>query len=276
MRNSHLDPTGAVAVTYCVSVPKMQGMQEPIRRRVLVVDDEVTIAEAIAIRLRSESFEVAMAHDGPSAVAIFESFAPDLVVLDVMLPGFDGHEVCRRIQAVRRVPVVMLTARSEETDVLIGLGVGADDYMTKPFSPRELVARIQAVLRRSVETVASTISEHSNSTSAAQRLTFGNVTIEEDSRSVVVNGNEEHLTATEFDIAVWMLRHPRSVFTRGQLLQSVWGYTDTSGERTVDSHIQALRRKLGPAFVRTVHGVGYGLGTPPEKAEKPEKVESSV
>ncbi len=120
----------------------------PAQRKVLVVDDEVTIAEAVAARLRSEGFDVVLAHDGPEAVAVCRDEVPDLVVLDVMLPGYDGYEVCRRIQQERRVPVIMLTARTDETDVLVGLGVGADDYIVKPFSPRELVARVQAVLRR--------------------------------------------------------------------------------------------------------------------------------
>lgn len=228
------------------------------RRKVLVVDDEATIAEAVAARLQSEGFVVVMAHDGPTAVQVCHVERPDLVVLDVMLPGFDGHEVCRQIQRDRRVPVIMLTARTDETDVLVGLGVGADDYISKPFSPRELVARVHAVLRR----VNEALPEEAAATVTVGALRFGSVVVDVDARLVSVAGEIEHLTATEFDIIVHLLRNPKQVFTRGQLLQAIWGYTDTSGERTVDSHIQALRRKLGSAIVRTVHGVGYGLGTP--------------
>jgi DNA-binding response OmpR family regulator len=236
----------------------------PAPRKVLVVDDEVTIAEAVAARLRSEGFDVVLAHDGPEAVAVCRDEVPDLVVLDVMLPGYDGYEVCRRIQQERRVPVIMLTARTDETDVLVGLGVGADDYIVKPFSPRELVARVQAVLRR-VSDVAVEVPAVVSLTSAATlgALTFGSVALDIDARLATNDGVVQHLTVTEFDIAFHLLQNPKQVFTRGQLLQAIWGYVDTSGERTVDSHIQAIRRKLGSTFVRTVHGVGYGLGTPP-------------
>lgn len=228
------------------------------RRKVLVVDDEATIADAVAARLSSEGFDVVLAYDGPTAVKVCHDVRPDLVVLDVMLPGFDGHEVCRQIQKERRVPVIMLTARTDETDVLVGLGVGADDYISKPFSPRELVARVRAVLRR----VSDIATADASPTATIGALHFGPVVVDVDARLVSVAGEIQHLTATEFDIIVHLLRNPKQVFTRGQLLQAIWGYTDTSGERTVDSHIQALRRKLGSAIVRTVHGVGYGLGTP--------------
>jgi DNA-binding response OmpR family regulator len=236
----------------------------PAQRKVLVVDDEVTIAEAVAARLRSEGFDVVLAHDGPAAVAVCRDEAPDLVVLDVMLPGFDGYEVCRRIQQERRVPVIMLTARTDETDVLVGLGVGADDYIVKPFSPRELVARVQAVLRRVSEAAVEVPAVVSLMSPIATigALTFGPVLIDVDARLATNDGVVQHLTVTEFDIAVHLLQNPKQVFTRGQLLQAIWGYVDTSGERTVDSHIQAIRRKLGATFVRTVHGVGYGLGSP--------------
>jgi DNA-binding response OmpR family regulator len=250
------------------------------RRTVMVVDDEVTIAEAVAVRLRSEGFDVVVAHDGPAAVALCREAVPDLVVLDVMLPGYDGYEVCRRIQQDRRVPVIMLTARTDETDVLVGLGVGADDYIVKPFSPRELVARVQAVLRRTGASNDGLGGSETPTTSGSQSasgalgavgatvgaLRFGAIQFDVAARLVTNNGEEQHLTATEFDIAVHLLEHPKQVFTRGQLLQAIWGYTDTSGERTVDSHIQAVRRKLGATFVRTVHGVGYGLGTAPSSS----------
>ncbi len=218
------------------------------RPTIAVVEDEPAIADAVATRLRAEGFTVHIAVDGPSGVALVEQLQPDLVVLDLMLPGFDGIEVCRRIQRDRHVPVIMLTARDNESDLVLGLGAGADDYITKPFSPRALVARIQAVLRRTQ--VAS----------GAGLLRHRGVELDASGRTGTHDGAAVHLTVTEFDLAAWFLRHPGVVFTREQLLQSVWGYPDGSGERTVDSHIQAVRRKLGPEFVRTVHGVGYGLG----------------
>jgi DNA-binding response OmpR family regulator len=217
---------------------------------ILVVEDEVSIANAIAARLRSEGFAVEVAHDGPSAVELCHATDPDLVVLDLLLPGFDGLEVCRRIQRERHVPVLMLTALDDETDMLVGLGVGADDYMTKPFSPRELVARVRAILRR-VE-LAGQNNEHP--------LTIGGIAIEIPRRLVTLGGEPVHLTATEFDLLAVLARARGAVLTRERLLAEVWGYRDTSGARTVDSHVRSIRRKLGDDVVRTVHGVGYALG----------------
>ena len=219
--------------------------------RIAVIEDEGTIADAVAARLRTEGFEVDVAHDGPSGVDLVERTQPDLVVLDVMLPGFDGIEVCRRIQQGRAVPVVMLTARSDETDVLVGLGVGADDYVTKPFSPRELVARIRAVLRRTERGAAD-----------ADELRLGDVVVDPARRRVYRAGDEVHLTATEFDLLTHLAGRPGTVFTRDQLLAAVWGYGSGFGSRSVDSHVAALRRKLGAAIVRTVHGVGYAVEAP--------------
>ncbi|RKR89388.1 DNA-binding response OmpR family regulator [Micromonospora pisi] len=218
-------------------------------RRVLVVEDERTIAESVAARLRAEGFAVDIAGDGPTAVESVRLKPPDLVVLDVMLPGFDGLEVCRRIQADRPVPVLMLTARDDETDLLVGLAVGADDYLTKPFSLRELAARVHALLRR-VERAAST---------AQQVLRLGDLEINQAERRVRRAGVEAHLTPTEFDLLVHLAGRPRTVLPRERLLTDVWGWADGSGTRTVDSHIKALRRKLGADLIRTVHGVGYAL-----------------
>jgi DNA-binding response OmpR family regulator len=201
-------------------------------RRVLVVDDEPTIAGSIAARLRAEGYTVDVAHDGPSAIARFEADEPDLVVLDVMLPGFDGLEVCRRIQARRSVPVLMLTARDTETDLLVGLAVGADDYLTKPFSIRELAARVGVLFRRV------------------------------DRAAELRGGEPAHLTPTEFDLLVHMARQPRTVHPREALLANVWGWADATATRAVDSHVKALRRKLGADLIRTVHGVGYALDVP--------------
>jgi DNA-binding response OmpR family regulator len=219
-------------------------------RSIVVVEDEEPIATALADRLRSEGYRVEVAGDGVSGVELCREVRPDLVVLDLMLPGLDGLEVCRRIQAERPTPVLILTARDTETDLLVGLGVGADDYMTKPFSPRELVARVGAILRR----VARSAEDASPSS-----LRVGDVEIEPATRRVRRSGAPVHLTPTEFDLLVCLVGHRGAVLTRQQLLAQVWGYDGGSGARTVDSHVQALRRKLGPDLVRTVHGVGYAI-----------------
>jgi DNA-binding response OmpR family regulator len=217
---------------------------------IVVIEDELSIAKAVAARLRSEGFTVEIATDGPEGVELCERVRPDLVVLDLMLPGLDGLEVCRRIQHERPVPVLMLTARDSETDMVVGLAVGADDYLTKPFSPRELVARVHALLRR-VERAA---------VAATQRdatLSVGGVELDLTTRRVRSGDDTVHLTPTEFDLLAHLASHPGQVFTREQLLVQVWGYHDGSGARTVDSHVRAVRRKLGPDVIRTVHGVGY-------------------
>jgi DNA-binding response OmpR family regulator len=220
---------------------------------ICVVEDEEVIAKAIAARLRAEGFAVEVAHDGPSGVDLCDRLRPDLVVLDLMLPGLDGLEVCRRVQRDRGgrgpTPVLMLTARGEETDVLVGLGVGADDYMTKPFSPRELVARVRALLRRVERRPAP----------PADTVTVGELELDRASRMVRVGGEPVHLTPTEFDLLALLAARPGVVYTREQLLADVWGWRDGSGQRTVDSHVRGLRRKLGSELVRTVHGVGYAL-----------------
>lgn len=215
--------------------------------RILVVEDESTIAEAIASRLRSEGFEVDVTGNGLDAVRKCAELLPDLVVLDLNLPGLDGLEVCRQIQASRRTPVVMLTARDDETDLLVGLGVGADDYLTKPFSPRELVARIRAVLRRTVA-------------QPGPQFAGSGIIIDPALRTVTNQGCDVHLTPTEFDLLLTLAEAGGAVLSREQLLFKVWGYRDGSGARTVDSHVRSLRRKLQDEIIRTVHGIGYGFG----------------
>jgi len=227
-------------------------METPGRRLILVVEDEPTIAESVAARLRAEGFEVEIAADGPSAVAAATARRPDLVVLDVMLPGFDGLEVCRRIQAERPVPVLMLTARDEETDLLVGLAVGADDYLTKPFSIRELAARVHALLRRAGR--AEQLDGH--------RIVLADLEIDVIERRVHRSGDEVHLTPTEFELLVHLAGRPRAVLPRERLLAEVWGWGEAASTRTVDSHVKALRRKLGADLIRTVHGVGYALEVP--------------
>jgi DNA-binding response OmpR family regulator len=218
-------------------------------RTILVVEDEATIAASVAARLRKEGFRVETAPDGPAGVEASRSLRPDLVILDVMLPGMDGLEVCRVIQRDRPVPVLMLTARDDETDLLVGLGVGADDYMTKPFSPRELVARVKALMRR--------VDRLPEPSPAAMRV--GDLEIDPTSREVRRGGDEVHLTRTEFDLLSHLASRPGVVHSREQLLRDVWGYRDGSGARTVDSHVRGLRRKLGHEVIRTVHGVGYAF-----------------
>jgi DNA-binding response OmpR family regulator len=238
-------------------------LARPTARTVLIVEDERSIASAVANRLTSEGFHVEIADDGPSGVAACEALQPDLVVLDVMLPGFDGLEVCRRIQRDRRVPVLMLTARDSEDDLVVGLGVGADDYLTKPFSTRELVARVHALLRRSRDVPAP-------EAAGAGPVQVGDVVLDLPSRRVHRGDEEIHLTPTEFDLIVHLASDPDRVMTREELLAAVWGYEDGSGERTVDSHVRAVRRKLGNEIVRTVHGVGYALGLVSPSAPVPD------
>ena len=223
-----------------------------VRARVLVVEDEPIINQAVTDRLAAEGFEVRQAYDGPTAVDAAAAWSPDLLVLDVMLPGFDGHEVCRRVQGQRPVPVLMLTARDDETDVLVGLGVGADDYLTKPFSMRELVARVRVLLRR-VERAAEL------ATRPSATISVGTLQIEPAPRRVSNNGVDVHLTPTEFDLLVCLAQQPGKVLTRERLLAEVWDWPDAAGTRTVDSHVKSLRGKLGAGLVRTVHGVGYAL-----------------
>ncbi|QTE30312.1 response regulator transcription factor [Pengzhenrongella sicca] len=226
---------------------------------VLVVEDEPAIASAIARRLAAEGWSVEVAADGLAGVAAAARLRPDLVVLDVMLPGIDGLEVCRRIQAERPVPVLMLTARDDETDMLIGLGVGADDYMTKPFSMRELVARSKALLRRTERAMRTAVAANQQH---EPPITIGDVAIDRDQRRVARAEREVHLTPTEFDLLVMLASSPRTVLTRERLLAEVWDWVDASGTRTVDSHVKALRRKLGADLIRTVHGVGYAFEPP--------------
>jgi DNA-binding response OmpR family regulator len=221
---------------------------------VLVVDDEEAIAEAVRARLESEGYRVLVAQDGPQALEAAEREHPDLVVLDLMLPGMDGLEVCKRLQRDRWVPVLMLTARTEEADKVAGFAVGADDYLTKPFSLRELSVRVRAILRR-VERAAQA--------SSTEPMRMGQLSIDPARRRVSVDGAEVQLTPLEFEILLTLARDPGVVFTREQLMDRVWGYRDYAGGRVVDSHVARLRRKLGEdgttRFVRTVHGVGYAF-----------------
>jgi two-component system response regulator ResD len=220
---------------------------------ILVVDDEPTIAEVVARYLERAGYATRTAKDGPSAVAAALAKRPDLIVLDIMLPGFDGLEVMRRTQAGLdpTVPVILLTAKGEESDRLVGLRLGADDYVVKPFSPAELVARVDAVLRRSRP-----------AEDAAERLRFGELQIDPAARIVRVGGREPELTQREFDLLLFLARHPGQVFSRDQLMDRVWQFSFYTDTTTVTVHIRRLRAKIEsqpskPEWIETVWGVGY-------------------
>ena len=227
--------------------------------RALVVDDEAPLADVVASYLAREQFEVTVRHNGADALAVAREVDPDVVVLDLGLPGIDGLEVCRRLRTFSDAYVVMLTARDSEMDTIVGLSVGADDYITKPFSPRELVARVRAMLRRPRAVPAVPVS------TATPARVFGALSIDVDSRQVFVNGEPIPLTRTEFDILAALSSRPAVVWSRGQLIDAVWGQPWVGNDHLVDVHVGHLRRKLSddpadPRFVFTVRGVGYRLG----------------
>ncbi|HLA80279.1 MAG TPA: response regulator transcription factor [Thermoleophilia bacterium] len=227
------------------------GLQEHIK--ILVVDDDENLRRLTAAYLESEGYEVSEAADGPSALAGVEEQEPQLVVLDLMLPGITGLDVARTIRATRTTPILMLTARGSEEDVLRGFEAGADDYLVKPFSPKVLVARAKAVLRR------AGAEAHGEADGA---LVLGSISINPKTREVRVEGHEIELTSTEFELLRVLAEHPGWVYTREELLETVWGYSYLGDSRLVDVHIANLRKKIGddpsaPHFIRTVRGVGY-------------------
>ncbi len=234
---------------------RAQSQNEAMARfRILVVDDEPMVTEVVERYLVRDGFDVLTAGDGDRALTLAQSWAPDLVVLDLMLPGKDGFEVCRNLRADGQVPVIMLTARGEETDRIVGLEIGADDYMVKPFSPRELVARIKAVLRR---TNAS-----KDATGASDVVRVPGLQINPRTRMVEVNGVDISLTAKEFDLLFYLAAHAGQVFTREQLMNDVWDYTFAGDSSTVTVHVRRIREKIEPdpmrpRYVKTVWGVGY-------------------
>ncbi len=225
-----------------------------MKTRILVVDDDAALAEMLTIGLRGEGFEPLVVGDGIEAVKAAAELRPDLILLDLMLPGMNGIDVCRAVRHDSGVPIIMLTARSDEIDVVLGLESGADDYMVKPFRLKELVARIRAQLRR-------------QELPASEMLEIGPVSMDIAAHRVTKNGEPVSVTPLEFDILGAMARKPRQVFTRDMLLESVWGYDHPADPRIVNVHIQRLRAKLGddpehPEIILTVRGVGYKAGPP--------------
>jgi DNA-binding response OmpR family regulator len=222
-------------------------------KTILVVDDEPIVREVVVRYLEREGYRTLEAADGVAARDVLERAEPDLVVLDVMLPGTDGLELCRWIRSTSELPVIMLTARGEEADRIVGLELGADDYVTKPFSPRELAARVRSVLRRTA-----------TAEPAGQRLRFGDVVLQHETREARKAEAELRLTAREFDLLWFLASHPRRVFSRDQLMASVWGYTAALDSGTVTVHVRRLREKVEdvpsmPRHLQTVWGVGYRL-----------------
>lgn len=225
------------------------------RRRVLIVDDEATVREVVGQYLELEGYAVAASTTGLEALRQAAETPPDLVILDISLPGIDGLEVCRRLRATSAVPILMLTARSEDMDKLLGFGLGADDYMTKPFNPRELVARVQAIMRRLEATSAPAMVFDGD-------LHVGDITIHQQTRQVEREGAPVDLTTKEYDLLLFLATHPKQVFTREQLLLHVWNYEHYGEDSTVTVHMRRLREKIErdpsrPQRLRTVWGVGY-------------------
>lgn len=242
-------------------------VRPPTGLRALVVEDEEALSALVASYLERDGFEVAQSDDGLDAVALAREFDPDVVILDLGLPSLDGVEVCRRLRTFSDAYVVMLTARADEIDTVIGLSVGADDYLTKPFSPRELMARIQAMMRRPRTTASGMVlSGMASERMPSERRVFGDLEIDVDAREVTVDGAPIALTRTEFDVLAALSGEPGFVLARGQLIGKVWGPAWVGDEHLVDVHIGHLRRKLGDdaargRYVRTVRGVGYRMGS---------------
>lgn len=226
-------------------------------KKVLVVDDEAPITELIRFNLEREGFSVLAAADGEEGLRKARAEMPDLVILDLMLPGIDGIEVCQRLRRETTVPIVMLTAKTEEFDKVLGLSVGADDYVTKPFSPRELVARVKAILRRQDMYLEQTSAE-----TTPGRIRVGDLVIDADRFEASVRGKRIELTPKEFELLRVLAANRGKVLTRDALLEAVWGYDYGGDTRTVDVHVRRLRQKIEendsrPAYIQTVHGVGY-------------------
>jgi two-component system response regulator ResD len=220
---------------------------------ILIIEDEANIVDLVRLYVEEAGFSLVAAGDGPSGLTAYEQIAPDLIILDLMLPGMDGYEVCKRIRTQGHTPILMLTARRTEDDRVMGLDLGADDYLTKPFSPRELVSRVRAILRRTSPQATE---------SEPARLVYPGLTIIPAARRVEVDGHVVELTAKEFDVLLTLARAPDQVMTRETLLSKAWGFDYLGDSRTVDVHIGTLRKKVErdpaqPRFIKTVWTVGY-------------------
>ena len=226
-------------------------MAQYIKQKVLVVDDDENICELIRLYLENEGFDVKIANDGLKAIEIFKSTTPDLVVLDIMLPGADGWQVCREIRKISQIPIIMLSAKGETFDKVLGLELGADDYMVKPFEPKELTARVKAVLRRTSNTEKE----------AHEEVVYPNLLVNKTTYTVKVNGTEVQMPPKELELLFLLSSNPNKVYTRDQLLEYIWGYDFFGDSRTVDVHIKRLREKVeDPSHswqIKTVWGIGY-------------------
>jgi DNA-binding response OmpR family regulator len=232
----------------------------PFLGKVLVVDDDQNVLELVKLYGEREGFDVIGVSNGELVLPAFDRENPDVVILDIMLPGVDGLTLCRNLRAIRMIPIIMLTAKGEEADRVLGLEMGADDYVSKPFSPRELIARIKAVLRRTQPLDMST----------NWKLKYPGLEIQADTRRVLVDGEETEVTPREFDLLYYLAQNPRKVFSRDKLLTAVWGYDYFGDQRTVDVHIRRLRTKLTPLpheYLTTVWGVGYQFAPPVKGGE---------
>lgn len=223
-----------------------------MQKRILLVEDEKTLAKALKFSLEKEGFRVDVAYDGEEALQVFSRNEPDLIILDLMLPKIDGFEVCREIRRKSDLPVIMLTARDEDIDKILGLELGADDYMTKPFNTRELLARIRAILRRTGQGAAA----------GKKKITLGDLEIDLIKQKVVIKGREVSLTSKQYALLSFLASNPGRVYSREQLLEEVWGHDYESDLRTVDVHIRHLREKIeerpaDPRYILTVWGAGY-------------------
>lgn len=238
------------------------GLMEPIMvEKILIVEDEISLQETLAYNLKKQGYEVVIAGDGPSALEIVRNLKPDLILLDIMLPGMDGFDVCRKLRSEVSTPVLMLTARDDEIDRVVGLEVGADDYLTKPFSMRELIARVKAMLRR-VKIIRDEINLMNSGTGQKSFFEFDNIKIDFGRRELRVDGKIVNLKPKEFELLIYLIRHKNQVLSRDQILESVWGWEYIGDSRTVDVHVRWLREKIeespsNPKRIITARGAGY-------------------
>ena len=225
------------------------------KQKILIVDDDNNIAELIALYLTKECFETKIVNDGEEALREFASFRPDLIILDLMLPGVDGFEICREVRSQKNTPIIMVSAKKDDIDKIRGLGLGADDYMTKPFSPSELVARVKAHLSRYERLIGSSVEEN-------EVIEIRGLKIDTTARRVWVNGEERSFTTKEFDLLTFLASHPNHVYTKEELFREIWDMDSIGDIATVTVHIKKIREKIeadtaNPQYIETIWGVGY-------------------